>query len=298
MAYSTGTATGLADLHAIIRTFALANGWVDVYYSAGEGWIGKGEGDNGNDEVYVEISTYFAPSISTWTFDLGGAMGYRPGTTTLEDFVNPCHRRYLALWDSTMQYWLTVNGRRISFVIKVGTKYASCYLGLVRPLGTQEQIPYPMFIGGSYNTRLSHTVSTNQAFWGDRSQSMLGPGGQPYGYGQNYPYTIATSQSYVFPWADGTEASGQGQNLQCGPTLDGSYLIQPSFPMYRAWSNFQPDAQIRHYLQLLGQLDGMYHVSGYGQSAENVIQVGADNYMCFPAYDSTELDEWIAFELN
>jgi len=186
MAYSTGSATNMADLHSKIRTFALANGWVDVYYDAGITWIGKGGGDDGYDEIYIEISTYYDTGAQTWCFKISGSTGHRAGSTTLIAQYTNLGYTYVSLWDNPMGYWLCVTGRRITFVSKVATKYALGYAGFIRPLATAEQYPYPLFIGGtddepiSWNTgslasNCSFLLHTNGHYRG----CGIDPGGSP-----------------------------------------------------------------------------------------------------------------------
>lgn len=292
MAYSTGTATGLSDLLAIIRIFALANGWADTYYNAGDSWITKGSGDNGNDEIYTNIKLHFDPAQSIWNFDLTGAMGFRAGATSLQGGMLPIGPYYVALWDSPMQYWLTINGRRISFVIKVGSKYAVGYLGLLRPLATSEQSPYPMFVGGTHNQRHPWTTTDNSSFLANSDFSGgLTPSGIK-GANSTYPVSNLYWKMTSYPWKLGPYSELEGA------TLDGKFIIHPGYMTYYEQSWFTEVALWNDWQQVLGQLDGIYFITGYNQSPENIIQVGADNYMVFPSFGDTEFDSWFAFLLD
>lgn len=59
----------------------------------------------------------------------------------------------MLMFDDDQSYWFAVNERRLIAVVKCEglslTSYTSMYAGLMLPLGTQIEYPYPMYLSGS-----------------------------------------------------------------------------------------------------------------------------------------------------
>ncbi len=287
MAFQVGTATNQADLLARIRTFALANGWHDVYYSAGVSWVAYGEGDTGTDEIYVEFQISADAGNSRWHFQIRGAVGYRPGSNTLEEYIKPTTPQYVSMWNNTMDYWLVVTPRRIAFVAKVSTYYTTCYTGLTDPPATHAQFPYPMLIGGTSNTNASYTSTTNCAFLHSTDTMCgFGPAGVAFGAGAVY-----SNHAYCEPCTSWTFRTNIIE------ALGTSYVLFPALLRFNTFPNFSTITTTAMYVNM-GQITGFFITTGYNQSPENVLVIGGDNYVVFPSYEDQARDKWFALKLE
>ena len=277
MAYYSGTATGHIDLFERIRTAALAQGWIDLYYDAGANWVGQGPGDSGTDEIIIQISLSSDVGAQKWHYQLRGASGYRPGASTLEYYVNPTATEYVSVWDSPMDYWLAVDGRRITWVSNVNGKYALGYVGLLRPFGTATQEPYPMFVGGTNTTETSHTLTTNSSFFIAPARSALLPGG----------VCSSSTTTFISPW------TGWALATKIDTCVGGGHALYPSYVSTTYVTQTPHRAGLR--TSNIGRIDGIYYVTGKDQALESVITVGGDTYICFPSFDKTATNQWFAF---
>lgn len=117
----------------------------------------EGEG-SGADEIFVGIRSFISGSSHNW--ELMGATGYdsgspytvQPGRSPGDHeavLTNDQEGNYVPLDNSSITYWLYVNGRRIIGVFKVGAStYTNMYLGWINPFGTASDFPYPLVVGG------------------------------------------------------------------------------------------------------------------------------------------------------
>jgi|GEM_PF-6936692 len=291
MAYTTGTATDHFDLLAKVHAFANLNGWDDVYWD-GNSWVGKGTGEGGNEEILISLTVHEDSTNDAYGFSICGASAYRQGDINLEKSPNHCEPRGMALWSHAMDYWIIGDPRRIIIIAKVSTKFFSCYLGLLRPLATNQQEPYPLFIGGSHwENNLSWTSSEHESFWrasvnGYECRAVWTPGGRVYG--QYEASTGWTSQYYfvqIYPWSDDPWSS-------TGEVWGGGTVIRPALV---SWS--QRDFSKYSKYQTAGQLDGVYYVPGLGLSAESIITIGGDSYLVIPSSALTGENDWAAIKL-
>lgn len=124
----------------------------------------------GGDEPYIGFRTYTQTSgLSTrygWVlvgmdgFNAGLAFasqpnaGPIPSSGTVGDITaSPPPGPYFLLFDNAQDYWFTVNGRRMTCVVKAQgpsvLSYTSMYAGLMNPFGTATEAPYPMYLSAT-----------------------------------------------------------------------------------------------------------------------------------------------------
>ena len=115
---------------------------------------------------------------------------------------------YMVLKDNDafpMSYWFYVTNRRIIVITKLfdgvttTPRYASCYMGLLNPMGTSAEFPYPPFIAGS--------SGSSRTAWDD-----LAPAFQFSGITQLYGITGNTGPGAYYSvdgfWKDVKNSSG------------------------------------------------------------------------------------------
>ena len=270
MAYTSGTATDYKNLLAIVASYADANGW-DILEQTTSRLYLKGTGTSGTDEIYCGIETYEVPASGFYNWELFGSVSWRSGRELhLQPLSSGDDQVFCYFWNSPIPYWIVATPRRIMGFAKVGTTYQPFHLGLAEPCGTDAQYPYPLFIGGAGAVAAqAYSVATTaiRGFWnGPVSSTRNGrlrlPGGT---------------------WGSLTSASGSVGN----PTIiatsarasQAANILSSPGGIYRLEQIYLTDATCT---DTYAYIDGLYRISGYGQTAENIITIDGVNYMVFP----------------
>lgn len=260
MAYQNGIATSYIDLLTKVKNFATANGWTALRDSGSE-LILRGAGLAGTDEIYVGIQLYANAPGDAYGWNLQGYTSYngslafdgQPGAIAAPNAG-------ISLLPGAMSYWLVVNARRILLVVKVSTVYQAMYLGFFLPYATPGQYPYPLLVAGSLpgpspvrwsdtSNNHAHVVAPKASVSGQNSGALLRQANGQWlqlRSTNTYPYTVLNAQYLL-------------------PALDGGYVLEP--------------VKLITTTDILGELDGCYHLSGFQQSAENTVEIGADTYL-------------------
>lgn len=268
MAYETGVATHYRDLLARFRAFVTGHASL---VAAGQAW---------QERRWVEQATtqeliLQAPGLSggdeiycglysqeTATSDLyqWKVLGYT-GYLSGANFAGQpgaSSDHYLSLWNSPMNYWLVANGRRAILAVKVSSRYMLMHLGFLMPYATPSQFPYPFFVSGT----------------------------DSYQYGGRRWSEVSTV------W------NGQLRNLA------GSWLAPSRYPssvaykyspgnVYPLTSRVLYDSTAIH-----GEIDGLYHVSGFGNASENRISVDGVDHLVLQDVASTGIGNYVALRLE
>ena len=276
MAYSIATvipAGGLLAHHKLVeafRDFAVANGWTVMRYSTvsvDHELILKAPGLTGTEEIFVGIQTYQSIPGDYYNLLLGSFTGYIPGnsfSTQPGAKLSGCPAH-----NNSITYYAAINGQRLVFMLKVGTPvYVHGYLGKFFPYARPSEYPYPVICAGIFNgaeakrfSDLSNyfpyhglTVSANTNFY------MRRPDGTWYAPAM-WPFTHGSYDD-----SGGTSLAGKA-SYGCQVPANGKYQIEPIILHDR-------NNSISLTNNIWGELDGVYYVSGFNNTVENVIQVG------------------------
>jgi hypothetical protein len=253
-----------------IKTLAEANGWTTLRYdntSAIRELILQGEGLSGTEEIFIGFRTYENVAADYYNISVAGFTGYVSGNTFtaqpgyFESGI-PAH-------NNRIDYWIAVNAQRIAFGLKVGTPvYTSGYAGKFFPYATPSQYPYPLVVGGML-TGLAATRFSNTAY--------------------SMPY-IGAMPSFAMRFVDGTwkQISTYPWSGQTGPWMlrdtAGEYALVPVVL-------FTVD-------NVYGQLDGVYHITGFNNATENTLTIGGVDYVVIQNVARTGFADYYALELN
>jgi hypothetical protein len=165
---------------------------------------------------------------------------------------------YLTLWNSPMRYWLVANGRRAILAVKVSSRYMLMHLGFLTPYATPSQFPYPFFVS-----------STDSYYFGGRRWSEV---------------------SLIW--------NGQMRNLA------GVRATPSRYPSTHAYKHspgvVYPLTRIVLYdsTALYGEIDGLYHVSGFANASENHITVDGVDHLVLQDVASTGIGNYVALRLE
>lgn len=293
MAYTTGIATDYKNLLASMVSFAAVNGWTVLDQTSDRVYM-RGEGDSGTDQIYVGIETSEDPADSIYTWSMYGSVAYRADMdydrqvgssagvtgTNYQNFTT-C----TPFWNTSMPYWLFVTPSRIILVAKVSTTYQFVHLGFLEHTTTTPiQYPYPLLIGGTCNTtEYSYARIELTSFWSNQTPfrgALFIPGGSwapVVGYIPNGWTSLGFAQPTHIAYA-------YKDIMHDAP--DGTFAI---FPLYYY--------DLR-YKRIYGTINGMFSVTGYQQTAENILSIGGVNYMVFPDVYRTNYDDMCCIRMD
>jgi len=159
----------------------------------------------------------------------------------------------------------------------VGTPvFEHLYLGKFLPYSRPSQYPYPVIAGGmlvgAAATRFSETTH-DFYLRGDSARGRLRtPGGW--------------INMHCYPWGNAflTGTSTNATQLQARDT-EGEYPLLP-VELHDNSAN------------LYGQLDGIYHVSGFNNAVENTLSIGGVNYVVMQSVSRTGHTDYYAMRMD
>lgn len=255
-----------------------------------------GHGLDGQDNIIVPMVLRHNVSQNYYTMTAYAARSYATDKSIagqLTDNAVDARWATISLWHTDMKYWFIANGRRFIIIVKVSNRYATMYCGFIKPSGTDLEYPYPMLIGGNHTFSdrpyTNDDTSTNRSFFnpqanssGNSSSSMIfTPSGrlcfldnQGGGYIQSQNNLIGVTYPYHY-------------NYYIGKTLDNEYVLLDI-------DIIQWNGGMNH----LGWFDGVYFVTGFENSPENIITVGNDRYICVSAMVQNDYNNWVAIKLE
>ncbi|QBZ71729.1 hypothetical protein [Pseudomonas phage KP1] len=269
MAYGIGTLlkAGGDDCHyqllGVIKTLAEANGWVTLRYvntGADRELILKGEGLSGLEEIYIGFKTYQNSSLDYYNINCGVFVGYVSGST----FETQPGARFSGMpaHNNAITYFINVNPQRIVGCLKVATPvYEHFYLGRFFPYSKPGEYPAPLVCGSMFNGAEAKRFSdTNHIF--------------PYsGYTSSTTFNNMYNRNQAGAWVRPncypfTQGNVSGSNTNLAGWMvpaDVYYQIEPII--------IQQNDPTFSQSNLWGELDGVYHCTGFNNGVENVIQV-------------------------
>lgn len=257
-----------------IRALAVLHGWTVLRYdtsSANRELIMVGEGLSGDDEIYVGFRTYQDASADYYNLCSAAFTGYVSGNSF--DTQPGARLSGVPAHNQRIDYWLTVNAQRIALGMKVGTPvYEHAYVGKMLPYARPSQFPYPVICGGM----LTGAAATR---FSDTSHSM------PY-KGSRAGFALRTNagswvQVYAHPWSNPYLAGTTTQNR---PT-NGNYPLIP-IVLHDNSAN------------VYGELDGIYQVSGFGNTVESTFTVDGVTHVVLQDVARTGFIDYIAMRMD
>ena len=213
--------------------------------------IMKGFGLSREEEIFVGFRTYQDASADYYNLLAGVFTGYVPGNTF--DTQPGAYLSGVPAHNNRIDYWLTLNGQRIAFAMKVGTPvYESAYVGKCLPYGRPSQYPYPVVCSGMLNGAATLRFSDTSA-----NHSM--------GFkGNSVRLALRTNDQwrnvYGYPW---------GNNFIAGT---GSSANTPNMRDTETYYQLLPVELHDNTGNLWGCLDGIFYISGFNNAVENTLE--------------------------
>ena len=290
MAFETGTITNASGSFSLAHQNFLerlknqlsssvfmgaANVWVvERYVVTGDfELIVRGPGLGGTDQIYMGIKLYHDVGADYYNCKVAGFTGYAPNNS-FETQPGISGNLGVPLHNLSITYWLIANGQRFAVAAKVGTPvYESFYLGKFLPYATPGQYPYPVVAAGMLTSAALTRFS-------DTAQSM------PYkGNRVNLQMRFVDGvwkQPTAWPW---TNADIAGATVQLRESPTDTYPLLPVI-----LTDTAPN--------IYGELDGIFHVSGFNNAVENLIQISGVDYLVMQDVYRTSHIDYYAMRLN
>lgn len=312
MAVEIGTASDWLDLMTRLRDFLKTD---TTLVADGENWtqlagptgalsstdeiVLKAPGLAGADEILLGISQSTSVPGDYYNLVLQGLVSHNPAEP-IGNQANRSGARVLTLWQSATPYWFVANGRRVIVVAKVSTVYVCAYAGFILPYCEPTSWPYPLFVGGVGNNLTRRWSASNEwqhsSFFSsgefgsaiclpdtswkgvvNQNGSGASGGGRP------------TDSALVYPWRWEDLGFNDlfGNNVSIRDNIDGSYALEPAELMVQ-----QP------FPGVLGVLQGVYKISGFAQSSENIVTVGGVDHLVVQNVYRTGINDYAAIALE
>lgn len=263
----------------LIHDKLVLEGWTILRYITGTAvreLIASSTGLSGTEQIFIGFRSYESVPADYYNLSVAAFTGYVSGN----DFdAQPGYvESGVCGHNLRIDYWLAINAQRVLLAMKVGTPvYETAYVGKFFPYATPSQYPYPMVcigtLAGLAATRYSDTVHT-MGFRGNvtnsKMRSVAGTWIQP----RCWPYnadTMATTSA--------TASHYQGQQRDTG----GVYNLNPIMLMTE-------DSDI------FGELDGVYHISGFGNAVENTLSISGRSFVVMQDVGRTGFNDYVAME--
>lgn len=291
MAYEKGTANGHKDLLAKIKTFVTTNAdlvakkqnWTVLNNdTTGNEVYFKAPGLTTKESIYIAIKCHQNTGADYYNFHIISSLGYAP-SAAFEAQPNLAGSSVL-LFNHAIPYWMVANGQRLIVVAKVSNIYTSFYLGKFSQYGHPHQYPYPVFVGGAFNSntaRWSQTIQNGHRHYQKphvNSNCFVCTPGNIWAkvFNEGWQSSISTRA-----WITAQPARKVGNNP------DGSYSLIP-FVLVQ-------DKPVRN---VLGELDGVYWVSGHSNPSETILNQNGKQYLVFQNITQTDWSGYAALELS
>ena len=302
----TPHATDYADLLDRLVTFATANGWTELENTSDKVVL-QGEGA-GSDEIIVAFQKYSDVPSDSYGLRLNGYTGYNDGLTFLnQPGAIQSGNSALPLWNSTIPYWFIVNTRRIIVIAKISTTYQMAYLGFYLPYATPGQYPYPLMVGGSGNDPLGATKPRWSGATGDASMFWSGVAVTTPSNTTNLNTLIPSnawmseSNAFLTPVSGGRtfqQMQLKGMHPYMNTSLSTRWIGAADesavlLPIELVLSNTTP-----LFKGFMGELDGIFYVSGNGRASEDIITVGGDDHLVVQNVFRTGVGDYCAVRLT
>lgn len=275
--------------------------------------------------LFLNGYTGYDPSEQSWFRQPGALPGFESGSSRVVPMV-PC-------WNSAMPYWFAASGRSFRMGLKVSTVYEGAYLGFILPWATPGQYPYPLAVGGSMapsDVAADRSTLWRYSAADKRHGVFVGPGpSREGGYNNSVPSPdwsslyLRTQDGSWAPFQNRSAFSSDGPDVVRGVTFSATAPYPPNAPSSASprsvwphclndttgWSSgrrpwreclgggylFQPCILVQGNPAPLvfGEFEGVYHVSGFQNGAENTSTVnGVPVVIMQNAYRNTVHEFW------
>ena len=241
----------------------------------------RGPGLSGTEQIWASFTTNQSINSDYYNFSVGSMVGY-VDQNALSDQPSYSGQRWAPCWGQSIRYWLVVNGQRIHLAMKVETNYITLGTGKYFPYATPGQFPYPIYVmatsassttrySGTYNIDLFSSQVKLRKFDGVWSSAYVWPVTTPLTASFNGPGGLKTTDGVIEESRD----------------LNGDYPLAP----LSLYINTSTEG-------MKGDLDGVFHVSGFNSAVENIVTSGLVSHVKIANRQATGIQSYYALRLE
>jgi len=289
----TASSVAAIDLSALIL-HALPGDSYDLGESASYVW--EAPGLDGTKAILIGARTYGSGATDTFNIGFSGLRAF-DATKGVEGQPNGVSARWLALVNSSIGYWLVVNGQRLIVATKSASVYQTAYAGFGTPYEPPSAHSYPLIVAASTGTRTTRYDSTSADFrhpmepgsgsmaavypdavWrshANRDQSSAGPDGG----------TVTVAGGRVWPTTLRSDSDARPTFIR--ENVDGTRPLLPGVLFHTA----SP-------AHIWGEFDGYYWTPGFGTVAEANIREGLFDHLVVQNIFRTSAQSYAAVRLD
>lgn len=240
----------------------------------------RGPGVDGAQQIHVMGTTSINSGTGYYNWVFRAARFWVDQDLALANIPNLSSTHAHLLNNGSIPYWIVAHGGRFIVMTRISGVYELSYVGFGLPYETATNHPYPMMIGAPSNniTRLFSFTSDN-AYRNPWDPSALGlevmiPSGlwreiQNSTSGTPPDGSFTSTIGKVWPWMFQVNTQYEIASIM-RDAVDGSRPILPAVVLAAADGH------------AWGEFDGVSWVTGFGNSAEALTQIGAIDYINFP----------------
>lgn len=277
MAVDIDTATDHTDLFDRLIDFLQLSTpgpeWELLDQETGSSALFRAPGLSGLESIYFGFSLHAdvgldAYAIGQWMFrDYNAALGHleQPGISD---------RVYLPIWNTAMPYWFVANGQRLMIAAKVSTVYPSSHAGKLLPSGTPGEYPQPYYLAAPValaTTRWSTISESDRSFFDPGTSARISVPGASWKSVINFFESagesgVGSGANYVWPY-NGNPVGNfvpLARYRELRGNIDATYSLWPLMVI-----GANPE------LEIYGEIDGAYAVSGFNNASENTVTIAA-----------------------
>jgi hypothetical protein len=232
-------------------------------------------------QIYTGVTLYSSVSLDYYNWRINGFTGYVVGNTFNTQPGRISSNIGVPLWNTSIPYIFVANGQRCIVTMNIQNQYQSLYIGKFLPYATPSQYPYPLLIGGMLTTDAATRYdSTGYVSWwkGARANCAM----------RFVDGTWRTPQMMPF-YSIGTHTLRNTKSLSTNDEV--------TEPGYYGLHSCILSENTTGYVNLYGELDGVYMISGFANTVENTVVIDGVTYYIIRDVYRTGFEDYIAIKL-
>lgn len=269
------------NMLALIHDKLVLEGWTILRYNTGiavRELIAKGVGYSGTEEIFIGFRSYESVPSDHYNISVACFTGYVSGNSF--DTQPGYSESGVCGHGIRIDYWLNISPQRVAFMLKVGTPvYEFGYTGKYFPYATPSQYPYPVvcfgMLSGIAATRYSDT-SHGMPYKGSRANALLRDVAGSWIQPPTWPFNASGLCSPT-----GSTSTHNGQERD----TNGTYSLNPVIVMKTG-------------TDVYGELEGVYHISGFSNGVENTLSISGDSFVVGQDVWRTDFNDYIAMKVT
>ena len=302
MATLASSAADIVELMTEFRDFLEANDWTINEFTAGASnddtttlHASSPFTSFASNPVFVNMRSVFNTGLGQYGIEMSVSKAYN-SLASWGGQVGESPSVFLNLWSGTIGYWFYVSSRRAVMVTNCSTIYGTAYAGMFLPFAKPSEYNYPFYVGSAASILEGRIPSTaySQRFIADPSPNTAF-------------YFSNTSAS----WKEVSNKSATGirdDGISAGiwPHFE---LANPAATTHPDFANFfekiRPNANGETFVypchiidvpsqEIIGVLEGVYGVPGFGLGSENVISTDDGSFRVFQDHNKISNSSFLA----